>query len=171
MEKRIINWQMVIEWALKLKYNDVASGLSGLPTFQTSHRIFLSVCSVFFLTFSLCLPLSSSSVSISFSLQEFVLQQFNSSGWRESGSARGSPHPPAGPQLYQPHQRGSLQRPQGFTHPVSTPAHPQPPLPSPKQTPNSLIMPLLTIRLRRATWEQWKLRCLILFFAWVTFDS
>lgn len=54
MEKRIINWQMVIEWALKLKYNDVASGLSGLPTFQTSHRIFLSVCSVFFPSLSLC---------------------------------------------------------------------------------------------------------------------
>lgn len=57
MEKRIINWQMVIEWALKLKYNDVVSGLSGLPTFQTSHRIFLSVCSVFFPYFLSVSPL------------------------------------------------------------------------------------------------------------------
>lgn len=72
--------------------------------------------------------LSSTSASVLFSvwpvlflsLQESVLQQPDSSGWRQSGCVGGSPHPPSGSQLYQPHHRRGLQGPQGRTCLVST---------------------------------------------------
>lgn len=80
-------------------------------SFQTSHRLFLSLPPIFFP------PLFS--LGPWFSLQKSVVQQLNSSGWRHSVCAGRSPHSASGPQLHQPHHRGSLQGPQGPASSVS----------------------------------------------------
>lgn len=81
-------------------------------SFQTSHRMFFFSLS---LSFS-CLPRDP------LSFQKSVIQQLDSFRWRKFVCAGRSPHSPTGPQLHQSHHRGSLQRPQGLTHPVSTPS-------------------------------------------------
>lgn len=118
-------------------YADVLSCFSVLPThhlFSGPHTVhfyifsisnslsfflcFLCICSYFTFSFPLSLSVS---YSVPCSLQKSVVQQLDSSGWRKPGCVRGSEHSPSGPQLHQPHHRGSLQRPQGCTHLVSTP--------------------------------------------------
>lgn len=126
MEKHITKWQIDTDSAMKYKHNDVArlpqcsANLSSPSRPHTEHFSFFP------------LPLSSSSPSLSayalpsvclvlcFALQESVVQQLDSSGRRQPGCAGGPPLSPSGTQLHQPHHRGSLQRPQGRTHSVST---------------------------------------------------
>lgn len=161
----------------KITFNDFACCLRVLPTclllpdltqnisfFPLFFPLFLSVCLAFSALFSVCLGLC-------FSLQKSVLQQLDSSGWRQFVCAGRSPHSPSGPQLHQPHHRGSFQRPQGLAYPVSKAASTA--ITKPQTTtsdPLITVLPLLKLRLRSATWEQWRLRCLILVLSLVIFD-
>lgn len=70
------------------------------------------------------------------SLQKSVVQQLDSPGRGHPVCAGRPPHSAAGPQLHQPHHRGSLQGPQGPAQSVSTgPASPCPLHPSPTHRP------------------------------------
>ena len=115
--------------AMKFKYNDVASCLSILPTCHLLPDLTQNISLSFpfyspSFSPSLCLPLSFFlCLMLKFPLKQSVVQQLDSSGWRQSGCTGGSPHPSSGPQLHQPHHGGSLQRTQGRTCSVST--HPR----------------------------------------------